>query len=327
MRSTMDKNKRRYNIKLAADLQRIDGYRYDIDPTREPLKKILQDYYVTPTIQCGLSGCHRWHNDGYLVELENGNLTNVGHICGAGFGEKFETERIHYMDTILRPMVLQAVRDGKIKLESRQAQINILADSASRLSSRKSEFRRRFPDTARNLDRRASNGGSMVMDSVERTKGEIEDILAANPHQNRESLRFREIEKGRIAGLQLFSFNIRQSISQELVSKAQELIALDIDAQKLKTEVLVKWESWLNSFDERIEEAMNFVNKAEEFFSEENYQLIASLPLPRPESSLLKQIKTSALDEVMTKNEIVSIKNKNLSRAERRKLKFHPKVR
>src|SRR5450759_2792891 len=221
-------NKRQFIIKSAGDLQKIKGYRYDIDPTREPLKKILQHYYVTPTIQCGLSGCHRWHNEGYLVELENGSLTNVGHICGAGFGDKFEAERIHYMDTIIRPQVLQTVRDGIIKLKSMQTQINNLSDVANRISFRKSEFRKRFPEASKNLDRRASNGDSMVMDSIERTRDEIENILATNPHQNRDSLRFREVEKGRIAGLQLFSFNIRESISQEIVSKAQELLALDL---------------------------------------------------------------------------------------------------
>lgn len=320
-------NKRRYNIKSAADLQKIKGYRYDIDPTREPLKKILQHYYVTPTIQCGLSGCHRWHNDGYLVELENGSFTNVGHICGAGFGDKFEAERIHYMDTIIRPQALHAVRDGKIKLKSMQTQINILSEVANRLSSRKSEFRRRFPEASKNLDRRAGNGDSMVMDSIERTRDEIEDILATNPYQNRDSLRFREVEKGRIVGLQLFSFNIRESISQELVSKAQELMTLDIDAQKLKTEVLLQWESWLNLLHERIEEAMSFVNKADEFFSEGNYQLIASFPLPPKESFMLKQIKTASLDESMSaherKNEIdTAIKNKKLNRAQRRKLQL-----
>lgn len=204
-------------------------------------------------------------------------------------------------------------------------QIKILADAANRLSSRKSEFRKRFPDASKNLDRRASNGNSKVMNSIERTRGEIEDILAANPHQNHESLRFREVENGRIAGLELFSFNIRESISQELVSKAQELIALDIDAQKIKTEVLIQWEIWLNALNDRLEEAMNFVNKVEGFFSEENYQLIASFPLPPKETLMLKQIKTMALDEVMNINEReneAAIKNKNLNRAERRKLQF-----
>ena len=322
---------RRYNIKSAADLQKIKGYRYDIDPTREPLKKILQHYYVTPTIQCGLSGCHRWHNEGFLVELENDTLTNVGHICGAGFGDKFEAERIHYMDTIIRPQVLQTVRDGIIKLKSMQTQINNLSDVANRISSRKSEFRRRFPEASKNLDRRAGNGDLMVMDSIERTRDEIENILATNPHQNRDSLRFREVEKGRIAGLQLFSFNIRESISQELVSKAQELLALDINAQILKTTELIQWESWLNMLQERFEDATSFVKKAEEFFSEGNYQLIASFPLLPKESFMLKQIKTASLDESMSvherENEIdTAIKNRKLNRAQRRKLQFTSKL-
>lgn len=106
-------SKGRYSIKSAADLQKIHGYKYGIDPVREPLKKILQLYHVPPKLQCGLSGCHSWHIDGYLVELENGSLTNVGHICGTGFGDKFEAERTQYLDTILRPQLLQAVREGK----------------------------------------------------------------------------------------------------------------------------------------------------------------------------------------------------------------------
>lgn len=231
-----------FNIKSKADLQKLERYRYDIDPEREPLKKILQHYYVTPMIQCGLSGCHRWHNEGYLVELENGNLTNVGHVCGAGFGEKFETERAKYTESILRPRLLQATREGKKILQSKQAQLTLLSDAANRLSSRKSEFRKCFPEISRQLDRRASTGSPMVTESIARSAKEIEDLIAANPHQKLETLRFREVEKGRIAGLQLFSINIREKISQELVYKAQAMVDLDIDTQKPKTDVLIQWE-------------------------------------------------------------------------------------
>lgn len=320
----VDTVKKRYNIRSTADLQKIERYRYDIDPKLEPLKKILQHYFVSPEIQCGLSNCHRWHNDGFLVELENSDITNVGHICGSGFGSQFEVERNRYTESILRPQALQAVRDGKTLIESRRTQLSLLSDAANRLSFRKSEFRKRFPGISKELVRRASNGSPVVMESVERSFDEIEVLLAANPRQNRETLRYREIEKGRIAGLQLFSLNIRERIIQELVSKAHALIDQHVATQDLKTDVLMRWESWLNSFNERIAEAQDIISKAESFFNEENYQLIASLPSPSKESFLLKHLKTASLDETVDGKELeVAMQSKKLNRAERRKLQFN----
>lgn len=319
----MDPFKKRYVIKSAADLLKIDDFQSDIDPNVEPLKRIVQNYYVTPTIQCGLSNCHRWHNEGYLVELESGALTNVGHICGDHFGEKFATERHYYQESILKPQLLQALREGKRKLHLIHESINQLASTAIILSERKSEFRKRFPGISKELIRRASNSHAIVTKSIERSGDEIEDLIASNPHQNRQSLRFQEIEIGRIAGLELFAYNLREKIVQELTDKAHKLVLLDVGIQALSFDTLIRWEGWLKIFDEKLIEANNIVENANKFFNDDNYKLIASLPGLSSESVALKILKTSMLD-IPTIAHVAKpiVSDKKLNREERRRLQF-----
>ncbi len=323
----METSKKRYNIKSEEDLKKIPNYRFDIDHKREPLKLVIQRYYVTPMIKCGLTGCHKWHNEGYLVELENGFLTNVGHVCGGHFGDRFEAERIRYLDSVLRPQLLQTIREGKIRLESLKSQIETISYSASLLSARKSEFKKRFPKISSELHRRAFNNDLVVSEDVARTSSEIEDMMAANPYQSRDALRYRQVEKGRIAGLQIFTVNVREKINVELSSKSQTISALDFDTSHIKTDDLIQWESWIKTLDDRLAEATDFISKAQKFFTEENYQLIASLPSPADESFLLKQLKTAALDISSTGEELqVAMQGKKLNRKERRKLQYSSNV-
>ena len=85
-------------IRIPADVSNLIGENTYIDPNKFPLKKIVKHYHVKPEIQCSLSMCHRWHNEGYIVELEDGRLTNVGHICGKQFGDIFAIEEQKYQE-------------------------------------------------------------------------------------------------------------------------------------------------------------------------------------------------------------------------------------
>src|SRR5258706_607882 len=81
-------------IRSTQDMRSLPGYREQVDPKGEPLKRIVSHYDLSERTQCGLSSCRQWHNEGYLVELESGGFTNVGHICGKEFGEeKFQIEK------------------------------------------------------------------------------------------------------------------------------------------------------------------------------------------------------------------------------------------
>jgi len=45
--------------------------------------KVLGAYQRPTPVTCGLTSCHRPHNKGFVIALEHGIITNIGHCCGA----------------------------------------------------------------------------------------------------------------------------------------------------------------------------------------------------------------------------------------------------
>ncbi len=303
----------------------IIGDNLSIDPNKYPLKRIVRHYHVNPEIQCSLSMCHRWHNEGYIVELDDGRLTNVGHICGKQFGEKFAIEEQKYQEQILRPQLIEAISSSKKKLAELKPLIDKLEQRAQIVSKRKSAFVSLFKEATQALKRRAVNGDTEVFESVERNKQEVDDLLAANPFQSREALQVKNISKGHIKGLRLFSENVFETTTSNLCNPLEQLVNL-VDYQTLPLRKLVEWESWLRSLDEKSSHATALVEDSEQFFTKDNFKLISLLPNSPEVKSRLSKLDIPILDSVNLANKTDSQKAlqsiKKFNRKERRKLQF-----
>ena len=186
-----------YKVYSANDFNNIPNYCYNVDPEKEPLKQIVDIYNLTFEAQCGLSNCHAWHKAGVIVELENGKLTNAGHICGNKFGEKFASERRAYEDRVQRPKAIKLITEFLQKLPSLKDKIDLIENQAEILHTRKLNFLSQFPVTAKELTRRAASYDSVVNESILRTNSELDDLLSANPYQNKELLRYKEVKKAK----------------------------------------------------------------------------------------------------------------------------------
>jgi len=312
-------------IRNAADVLNIIGDNISIDPNKFPLKRIVKHYHVKPEIQCSLSMCHRWHNEGYIVELEDGRLTNVGHICGKQFGEKFAIEEQKYQEQILRPQLVQEIGASKAKLREVKQPIDELVQRAQLVSKRKSAFTSLFKGVIQVLRRRAVNGDSEVFESMVRSNQELEDLIAANPFQNREALRIKNISKGYIRGLRLFSENVFETVTSNLSTPLEDLINL-VDHQSLSLKKLLEWDYWLKSLDEKISDATTLVKEGEEFFTPENFMLISLLPGTPEVKERLFKLKLPLLDSATPTNKFDSPQilqsGKMPNRKERRRKKF-----
>ena len=308
-------------IRVPQDVLNIIGANTSIDPERSPLKRIVQHYYVRPEIQCSLSRCHRWHNEGYIVELEDGRSTNVGHVCGKQFGDKFAIEEQKYQEQILRPQLAQAISSSKKRLRELTQPIDELKQRAQLVSTRKSAFVSLFKSVIPELRRRAANRDSEVFESIIRNNQELEDLLAANPFQNRDALRIKNILRGHIYGLRLFSENVFETITGSLSSPLEELIGL-ADPQSLSIRKLVEWDSWLRTLNEKISDASALVEDGEQFFTSGNFKLISLLPSPPEVKDGLSKLNLTALDSVMPSQvKVGDLQNMRLGKKPNRKEK------
>lgn len=70
-------------IQTWEEIEDTPGYTPVLDAKASPLKSILGNYAFADHHPCGLSHCRTVHGKGYLVQTEQGAITNIGHRCGA----------------------------------------------------------------------------------------------------------------------------------------------------------------------------------------------------------------------------------------------------
>jgi uncharacterized protein (DUF4415 family) len=66
-------------------------------------------------MSCSLTTCHREHLEGVLVELDDGRISNIGHVCGSqpeNFGEQLARETKQHGEAQVR-------RDAIVRLQDR----------------------------------------------------------------------------------------------------------------------------------------------------------------------------------------------------------------
>lgn len=273
-------------IRTLQDIISIPGYRERVDPEREPLKRIVKHYHLHHETPCGLSNCRQGHNDGYIVELESGGYTNVGHICARRFGDKFFAEERAYQEKIRRPQLIRKLSVEKRRAEQVQPAVYELSDRLRTLLRRSREFRSRFPNLASEVCRRAGERDVEVFDVEERPEQQIEDILAMNPRQTRDALRYKQVSRGRVRGLGFFTAS-RWGILA-LSNEIETFLHLEA-LHTLSTEKLGEWEQWLNNLDEVVENGRRAIKEGEDFFVGENFALLALIAgSPKEKEDILK---------------------------------------
>lgn len=272
-------------IRTPQDILNLPNYVESVDPKVRNLKRISSHYYLNEEIHCGLKNCRQPHKDGFLVELEDGYLTNVGHICGNQFGETFAAEYKRYADQELRPKAIRNIQEAIAKINSLGWKLQDLRTDANRISEYKNGLRSSFPAIYQDLSRRANNNNDRVSEQIERTGKEIDDLHALNPGVTRASLRYRDEPRGVIPGLWVLPINIREQVVTGLVGRAEDLLVCNIAG--LPTDKLLDWERWSVNFDDAFKRAGEIIAAGHALFRAESFQLMAYLTTGQREKAAL----------------------------------------
>lgn len=272
-------------IRTPDEIKKLPGYVAKVDPNKNPLNRIVAHYYIRPfDIKCGLCGIP--HMDGCIVELANRRITNIGHICGKRFGESFDRERRNNYENDYKPRLLQTITQAQTRLIADHFKLNDVSLQASEVANRMIDFTAMFPTLVATLRRRAYSNTSDVSESVKRTKEEIDDLIAANRFQSRDSLVFKEYRVGTIRGFRLPMHD--WSLSTGLRKLFNDLIKFtDLKPRSLPMKDLQRWAHWAEDFDTNLARTVSGIEDAMNFFTIDNFQLFAALePLDEKKKQL-----------------------------------------
>ncbi len=280
-------------IRSYLDLLKFPKYLDSVDTEKQPLHRIITSYHLDVEYPCGLKGCHQPHKEGFLVELGDEYVTNVGWICGNQFGEKFGLERKRYADEVLRPQAIATIQGILPKIHRMKQEISHLADEAAKLSQMKSNMRALFPRLFNELNRRAFNSNNQVMEQLERSKQEIENLQAMSPSSTREQFRYKEELRGTLSGLHVIALKIQEEVNSNFSSKADRLQEINITL--LPTKQLLDWEGWVNRFDEIHDKAKSIVQAGNQLFSPASFDLMKHIAIDSAEKAALSKLTAAKL--------------------------------
>jgi hypothetical protein len=277
-------------LRTPEDIQALPGYMDKVDPKLTPLSHIIEFYYIRPfQIQCGL--CGKFHMEGCIVKLENGAITNIGHICGDRFGEKYALEKAKFSETTRKPSLIKKMTEISAKLSALHFHLEDQKYQLRATIRRKENFFKLVPTLRSELVRRAMNNQAQVFKSIELSGTEIEEAKAAQPHIPREELRYRQQLVGTIRGYRLPSLDSGMNKFFSEVAQFTEL-----NPRGMSMPELSRWSNWGDDMDDTLAAIRNAINEGEEFFSKENLELIQCLPMTSDVLKKLKNLTLSALD-------------------------------
>jgi hypothetical protein len=236
--------------------------------------------------------------DGRIIRLEDGTVSNIGHECGKKyFAESYKNALNSFVDDHSLPNLRRRVASGIEALNAASLKFVSLENRAFRLHQQYYRFASLFPAVATILRRRAIENIHQITESIARTKGEIDDLMAANPHQKRERLAFKEVPRGSVSGHRFGQVDwSRSNGTFKLLEEIRTFCDLSLTGLKLSP--LKQHAIWLEELDENLRKTQLSLDEGEIFFSCENFRLFAHLTQDLEQSRRLEDLKPADLMKV-----------------------------
>lgn len=309
-------------IRSSTDLHSVTGFRESVDPQQSPLKRIITHYHLSDETACGLKSCRQPHREGFLVELIGGGCTNVGHVCGRQFGERFATEHRLYAEREIRPKAIALLQETMQRIKAQLQEFDQLEAAAEKISKRKISLREIYPKLYDDLKRRGANARAAVFSTRERSQEEIQELRALNPSGPSPSP-FEEVHEGTLEGLRCLVTTYGDEIKGALTGRARAL--LQIEASQLPLDILLEWERWCLHLDDSLERANSLIKEGARFFSDSNLKLLKWIPASSGDRRSIASLTVTLLDkhhkvEALKEAGLGGFPKRKRSRAERRAL-------
>lgn len=287
-------------VRAPADLRNLPGYVDKVNPAQVGLRRVIWPYGFTSETHCALTNCGTPHKAGVIIELEDGTISNIGHVCGADkdkFSSKFTVEMLKLSESRRREAMLPILLD-RLRLEGIERQVRAAYHKAESWVRRVAAFAAVCPEAYQEVMRRINGGASMaVVDVFERSESEISDLVATGQARNRAAARYKEIEKGVIRGS--VALSLTEPRISSLWRRADTLLAADPQAVEI-----APLQKLFNESVHLPEDARRILEECEAagvFFTPGNFALMAMLPMSQKAKDLLNALTVDILDNSATR--------------------------
>lgn len=278
-----------------AELRKLPGYVAQVDPKVLGLRRIVWPYHFRSKLQCALTNCRAHHNEGVIVELEDGTISNIGHVCGGHrdkFSTKFHDEMRKLSESRRREEMMPLLLD-RAKLQSIEQVARNAYTEGKKWVSRMRAFAMLHPSISAEVARRHGMGVSMaVTEIVRRSEKEIEDVVASGLFRTAEAAQYKEVQKGVIKGSAVFA--LTEASVAPLWRRADALLATD--PQGLDISTLHKLYAEAHNLPSQSQEILRQCDAGKEFFTRSNLALMAQLSKSESAGASLATLTAEMLD-------------------------------
>ncbi|MGI4816045.1 MAG: hypothetical protein ACRYGG_22300 [Janthinobacterium lividum] len=230
-----------------------------------------------------------------LVELEDGRITNIGHVCGGtpkNFGDKFVAEKMRFSEDRIR-------RELSPRLQDRAA-IKQLLESIGRIRSARDLWYPRLHNlkTMFSLDevfrRNGVESSGRVIETIERSATEIERLVESGAARNSQEARYAQIDRGVVKGLYAFLNFLPIDDAHRKAEALHWMDPLTLDIGEM-----IRCTADLNALTDVVSAGERWISAVQGFLSPSNLSVLAFL-LPVDQRSRILRITASDLDPIVT---------------------------
>lgn len=303
----LNKDKGLVRIESLDEMLEIPGYVSNLDLKGKKLETLLSDYNFSQRIPCGIKSCHRKHNKGYVVKTTDGQITNIGHICGEKyFGVTFKQMSNRFRRDVAEYENRETLREFMNSIPSLENQIFSVKQVGQgvavyqRLKKKilsKQYTPSEIVDMLNVMVKHRTNKVSIEVSLTAQEKEVISLSGAVPPAYKSEDICV-------LAGISvLYDENdFRELLTIQVEQKLKEFQSMDVNAMTFNE--LREWVKWVGHLDQDLKYIRSLLEEAMKFFTAENLRPLRMLLVEQNDKNIfdkfLGYIKSCQIEQLPT---------------------------
>lgn len=246
-----------------------------IDHEQIKLKEVIRPYHIMPQQPCGLKECGTSHNHGFLIEMDDGSETNIGHLCARKYYDlEFKFANRSYKIRRNAKQYREDLISTKFRLDLIRKQVQELKYGDHNgewcYDNMRKQMLRLLPSSiSESLTIRAKRGNGIVSKDVSLTEDE-KQIAKQMGKKDQFKTEAIFIING-VTSVTSYP-KIRKILDVNLGKKLEAFSQLDIQSADYKE--LKQWSTWSNNIDRWLLEAKNLIEECNRFLMPANIKNI-----------------------------------------------------
>jgi hypothetical protein len=295
------------------DLSKQPGHISRFSPVEDKVVAVLYHYNFNVACQCGIQGCGKWHNDGYVVQLESHLISQIGNTCWATKFQEIGEIVNRYTEEQERPRLVDALKRHKAAAVSHRSFLEGMRLELTTLAAKKTSFRSRYPRLYAELRDRSDLGGRYV---VKKVVEELKDSAKEKPEHllRADDFKYREEILGSVRGCEFLKVSALPllSLAQEKIEMVERTNLVDISFSRLHSATLDG-----AAIDELLVQAQALLSAGTQLFSTGSTEAIRLIQPSEAVRAEARKFDPAQLDSSMPRSQLPT--PRKLTRAERRR--------